>query len=111
MDDNIILESAIKQFRDYKLLAEKAFAQLVEKDFHFQPNVETNSVAINITHLYGNMMSRWTNFLTEDGEKEWRQRDDEFEVHDYSKQQLIDMWDKGWKCCLDTLASLNADAL
>jgi hypothetical protein len=53
MDDRIILESAIQQFRDYKLLAEKAFAQLVEKDFHFQPNDETNSVAINITHLYG----------------------------------------------------------
>ena len=92
MDDNIILESAIQQFKDYKLLAEKAFAQLEEKDFHFQPNDETNSIAINITHLYGNMMSRWTNFLTEDGEKEWRQRDDEFEVHAFSREKLLQLY-------------------
>ena len=105
----IFLESAIQQFRDYKLLAEKAFAQLVEKDFHFQPNDETNSIAINITHLYGNMMSRWTNFLTEDGEKEWRQRDDEFEVHSYSKQQLIDMWKKGWTCFFNAIEPLQED--
>jgi len=107
MDDSIILESAIQQFRDYKLLAEKAFAQLVEKDFHFQPNDETNSVAINITHLYGNMMSRWTNFLTEDGEKEWRQRDDEFEVHDYSRDKLLELWEQGWLTVFGALQSLR----
>ena len=96
MDDNIILESAIQQFRDYKLLAEKTFAQLEDKDLHFQPNEETNSIAINITHLHGNMMSRWTNFLTEDGEKEWRQRDDEFEVHIFSREKLVQLWEQGW---------------
>ena len=107
MDDNIILESAIRQFRDYKLLAEKAFAQLAEKDFHFQPNDETNSIAINITHLHGNMMSRWTNFLTEDGEKEWRQRDDEFEVHDYSREKLLELWEQGWLTVFGALQSLR----
>ena len=107
MDDNIILESAVQQFRDYKLLAEKAFAQLEEKDFHFQPNEETNSIAINITHLYGNMMSRWTNFLTEDGEKEWRQRDDEFEVHAYSRDKLFELWEQGWLTVFNALQSLR----
>ena len=57
------------------------------------------------------MLSRWTNFLTEDGEKEWRQRDDEFEIHDYSRKQVIGLWEKGWKCFLDTLESLNEDDL
>ena len=107
MDDNIILESAIQQFKDYKLLAEKAFAQLEEKDFHFQPNDETNSIAINITHLYGNMMSRWTNFLTEDGEKEWRQRDDEFEVHAHSREKLLQLWEEGWLTVFKALQSLR----
>ena len=107
MDDNIILESAIQQFRDYKLLAEKAFAQLAEKDFHFQPNDETNSIAINITHLHGNMMSRWTNFLTEDGEKEWRQRDDEFEVHTYPRDKLLELWEQGWLAVFGALQSLR----
>ena len=107
MDDNIILESAIQQFKDYKLLAEKAFAQLDEKDFHFQPNDETNSIAINITHLHGNMLSRWTNFLTEDGEKEWRQRDDEFEVHTYPRDKLLELWEQGWLAVFGALQSLR----
>ena len=57
------------------------------------------------------MLSRFTNFLTEDGEKEWRQRDDEFEVHDYSKQQVIDLWNKGWECCFNALESLTENDL
>jgi glutathionylspermidine synthase len=57
------------------------------------------------------MLSRFTNFLTEDGEKEWRQRDDEFEIHKYSKQQVIEVWEKGWKCFLDTMESLTEDDL
>ena len=61
--------------------------------------------------MAGNMLSRWTNFLTEDGEKEWRQRDEEFEVHDYSRQQLVDLWNKGWNCFLGALESLGEDDL
>jgi hypothetical protein len=64
-----------------------------------------------IQHIVGNMLSRFTNFLTEDGEKEWRNRDDEFEVHNYNKLQLIDLWDKGWKCYLDAIESLKEDDL
>lgn len=85
MNEANFLKSAIQQFRDYKLLAEKTFEQLKDDEFHYQPNEATNSVAINITHLHGNMLSRWKNFLTEDGEKEWRKRDDEFEKYSYNQ--------------------------
>ena len=57
------------------------------------------------------MFSRWTDFLTSDGEKEWRHRDNEFEIHNYSKQQLIELWEKGWKCFIDALDSLKEDDL
>ena len=73
------LESALKELHAYKVLGEKTFAQLEESEMHFQPNEEVNSIVINIQHLHGNMLSRWTNFLIEDGEKIWRQRDAEFE--------------------------------
>ena len=71
------LETAIRRLKYYKDLGDKTFAQLNEWDFHYQPNDESNSIAVIIQHMAGNMLSRWTNFLTEDGEKEWRQRDDE----------------------------------
>lgn len=105
------LATVIRRLKYYKALAEKAFVQLDEKDFHFCPNSASNSIAIIVQHIAGNMLSRFTNFLTEDGEKEWRQRDNEFEIHDYSKQQLTELWEKGWKCCLDALESLSEDDL
>jgi hypothetical protein len=105
------LTTTIKRLKYYKDLGEKTFAQLQEKDFHWQPSSESNSIAVIIRHMSGNMLSRWTNFLTEDGEKEWRQRDDEFGMNDDSKQLLIETWDKGWNCFLDSLNSLSADDL
>lgn len=105
------LQTVIRRLKYYKDLTEKAFEQLDEKDFHYRPNEESNSIAIIVQHMAGNMLSRFTNFLTEDGEKEWRQRDEEFEIHHYSKQQLIDLWKKGWTCCFDALESLNEDDL
>ena len=101
----------IRRVKYYKDLADKTFAQLNDADFHYQFNEESNSIAIIIQHMAGNMLSRWTNALTEDGEKEWRQRDDEFSIHDYSKQQLLDTWEKGWKCYLDALASFKEEDL
>src|SRR5258705_1581468 len=80
------LSTTIKRLKYYKELGEKTFEQLEEKDIQWKPSSESNSIAVIIRHMAGNMLSRWTNFLTEDGEKEWRQRDDEFEVHDNSKQ-------------------------
>ena len=85
--------------------------QLEEKDFHNNPSAESNSIAIIIQHMHGNMMSRWTNFLTEDGEKEWRKRDDEFEEHPLSRQELINRWNEGWKVLMDSLESLKEDDL
>jgi hypothetical protein len=108
---NEFLQTAIRRLKYYKDLAEKSFEQLDDKDFHYQFNDESNSIAIIIQHMAGNMLSRWTNFLTEDGEKPWRQRDDEFAVHAYHKEELIAIWEKGWNCCLDTLASLKEDDL
>ena len=105
------LETAIKRLRYYKLLGDYTLLQLAEADLHYTPNDTSNSIATIIQHLHGNMLSRWTNFLTEDGEKEWRHRDTEFELHDYSKQQLIDLWEKGWKCFFDALESLHEEDL
>jgi hypothetical protein len=101
------LESVIKRFNEYKSLGDKTFAQLSEKYFFFQPNEASNSIAVIIQHMHGNMLSRWTNFLTEDGEKDWRQRDEEFEIKDLSREQLIQRWEEGWNLLFDTLDSLT----
>lgn len=92
------LESAVKRLNYYKGLGEKTFAQLDEKDFHFSPAEECNSIAIIIQHMHGNMLSRWTDFLTSDGEKEWRKRDAEFEDQNFTKEKLIALWEEGWEC-------------
>ena len=105
------LFSAIKRFNEYKGLGEKTFAQLNDEQMLRQPNEASNSIAVIIQHLHGNMLSRWTNFLTEDGEKSWRQRDAEFEVHALSKEQLIQLWEEGWKVLLETLQSLTEEDL
>lgn len=101
------LTSVIKRLKYYKYLGEKTFEQLDEKDFYFLPSTESNNIAILVQHLAGNMLSRFSNFLTEDGEKEWRQRDDEFEIHNFSKQQILDIWEKGWSCVFQALESLQ----
>ena len=104
-------QSAIKRLSYYKDLGDKTFKQLTDADLHFQPNEASNSIAIIIQHTAGNMISRWTNFLTTDGEKEWRNRDVEFEEQNLTKQQLIDFWQKGWDCLLNTLNSLTEEDL
>ena len=105
------LASCNKRFKEYKTLGDKTFAQLNDEQMHHQPNEASNSIAIIIQHMHGNMLSRWTNFLTEDGEKEWRKRDDEFEVHSFSKEKLLALWEEGWKLFLNTLESLKEDDL
>jgi hypothetical protein len=106
-----LLESAIKRLGYYKELGDKTFAQLNDEDFHFTPNAESNSIALIIQHTAGNMLSRWTDFLTTDGEKDWRNRDTEFEEQNLTKQQLVDFWDKGWDCLFNSLNSLTEDYL
>ena len=101
------LTSTIRRLKYYKDLGDKTFEQLTDIDFNYQPTGESNSIAIVIQHMSGNMLSRWTNFLTEDGEKEWRQRDDEFEMHNYNKQQLLEHWEKGWACFFSAIEPLS----
>ncbi len=101
------LNSVKKQFEYYKILGEKTISQLGEEDMFWKYNNESNSIAIIINHLWGNMLSRWTDFLTTDGEKEWRERDEEFEVTPISKVTLINKWNEGWKCLFDALESIN----
>jgi hypothetical protein len=105
------LESAIKRLMTYKALGDATFSQLQEKDFHFQPNPSSNSIAIIINHMAGNMISRWTNFLTEDGEKPGRNRDQEFTDPSLGKEDLLTLWEKGWNCLMDSLRSLKEEDL
>ena len=108
---NNYLESAIKQFEYYKMLGEKTFEQLTDEQLFWQYNQESNSIATIVKHLWGNMLSRWTDFLTTDGEKEWRNRDAEFENDLQSKEEVLIAWNKGWDVFLDTLNSLKPEQL
>lgn len=105
------LESIRKQFLYYKVLGERAFEQLEPEQLFVSLNENTNSIAVIVKHLSGNMLSRWTDFLTSDGEKEWRNRDDEFEDTIQTKEELISFWNKGWDCFLSTLDTLKTDHL
>lgn len=105
------LDSVIKQFRYYKMLSEKTFDQLEEKDLFWQYNEESNSIAIIVNHLWGNMMSRWTDFLTTDGEKEWRNRDLEFEQVITSRTDLDQKWEEAWHCLFGALDSIGETSL
>lgn len=105
------LESAIKRSAYYKSLGDKTFAQLSDEHFHFLPSEESNSIAMIIQHMHGNMLSRWTNFLTSDGEKEFRKRDAEFEEQKLTKEQLIVLWEEGWTCFLDVVSALSTTDL
>ena len=108
---NDLLVSMINRLVNYKDLGDKTFTRLTDTDFHYSPNEETNSIAVTIQHMHGNMLSRWTDFLTSDGEKEWRRRDVEFSDQQFTKEQLVDLWEKGWTCFLTTLKSLDEQDL
>ncbi|HMG15182.1 MAG TPA: DUF1572 family protein [Saprospiraceae bacterium] len=101
------MQSSKKLFQYYKSLGDKAMAQLNENDLFTRPNEESNSIAIVVQHLYGNMLSRWTDFLNTDGEKESRNRDQEFEDWMKTKAEVMDAWEKGWKCLFDALDPLT----
>jgi uncharacterized damage-inducible protein DinB len=106
------LEDSIASLRAYKKLAEKALAQLSEEEFFITLDEEGNSVAVIMKHMAGNMFSRWTDFLTSDGEKPNRNRDMEFVIEPKtSKDELIDFWQRGWQCVFDALESLRAEDL
>ncbi|PTT17290.1 hypothetical protein DBR27_01595 [Flavobacterium sp. HMWF030] len=105
------LESVKKQFLYYKMLGEKAIHQLEPEQLFVSLNEDTNSIATIIKHISGNMLSRWTDFLTSDGEKEWRNRDAEFENDLKSKEEVLIVWNKGWDCFENTLNNLKPEQL
>jgi hypothetical protein len=109
--EQAFLDSAIKRFKEEKALGDKTMAQLNSEAMLWQPNETSNSIAIIVQHMHGNMLSRWTNFLTEDGEKEWRKRDAEFEPSVLSKEVLLHLWEEGWNTLFHTLNSLKPDDL
>lgn len=108
---NVYIEECIKSFRGLKSNTEKALAQLSDDELHFQPDPESNSVAIIMKHLAGNMLSRFTDFMTTDGEKPNRNRDNEF-IDDFSsREQLMSYWNNGWACLFKALNELTPDDL
>ena len=102
-NDIVFLESALKLFHYYKKLGEGAMAQLTDEEVLRKPNEASNSIALIVHHLSGNMLSRWTDFLTSDGEKKWRNREAEFDEAYPNKATMIDAWEKGWSCLFNAL--------
>lgn len=109
--ENNYLPSAIKQFEYYKMLGEKTMAQVSDAHLFWQYNEDSNSIATIVKHLWGNMLSRWTDFLTSDGEKTWRNRDGEFENDLTTREEVLQKWNEGWKVFLDTLNALQEEDL
>ena len=105
------LSSVKKQFEYYKFLGEKTFAQVDDEKLFWQYNEESNSIGTIVKHLWGNMLSRWSDFLTTDGEKEWRKRDAEFENDIKTREELLNKWNEGWQCLFHALESLTDEDL
>ena len=106
------LEDAIASYRAYKKLADKALAQLTDDEFFITLDGESNNVAVIMKHIAGNMFSRWTDFLTTDGEKPDRNRDMEFVIESgTTKAAIMDYWEKGWQRTFETLESLSQEDL
>lgn len=105
------LKAVIERFKSVKSLGDKTINQLSEEEIHWSYNSESNSVAILVKHVSGNMVSRWTDFLHSDGEKNDRNRDAEFIDDRLSKAELKRLWDEGWRVLLDTLTALSEEDL
>jgi len=104
------LDDALSSFRAYKKLAEKAIDQLTDDEFFITIDDESNSVAVILKHIAGNMFSRWTDFLTSDGEKPNRNRDMEFVIEaNTTRTELLDYWERGWRCLFEALEPLQPE--
>lgn len=108
---NSFLSGILKQFEYYKSLGDNTFEQLTFEELKKEFETDSNSISIISKHMVGNMFSRWTNFLTEDGEKTWRLRDQEFIDTYASKDELITNWNKAWLCLFDAIKPLTEDNL
>ncbi|HQZ98327.1 MAG TPA: DUF1572 family protein [Pyrinomonadaceae bacterium] len=100
---------AIQSFANYKKLAERAIEQVSDEDFFALIDPEANSIALIVKHIAGNLRSRWTDFLTTDGEKDFRDRDSEFELTGDSRESLMAFWESGWKVLFDNIEPLTVE--
>ena len=103
--------AAIDAFRANKQLADRATAQISDEALRLSIDRHTNSIAVIMKHVSGNLISRWTDFLTTDGEKPYRDRDSEFIDTFASRQEILDYWELGWSCLFSTLSSLRDENL
>lgn len=110
-EDQLWLDSVIETVRSYRRMVDATVGQLSDEELFARPGKEINSVAILLRHLGGNLQSRWTDFLTSDGEKPSRDRDREFQEWDGDRASLMAFFDLGWDALTQTLATLNADAI
>lgn len=103
------LKNTIGVFEYYKTLGEKAMAQITDEALFHMPDEKSNSISVIVKHLHGNMLSRWTDFLTTDGEKEWRDRDSEFEETIETRDEVMKQWNEGWACVFNALNTLQPE--
>ena len=108
---NDYISSVKNQFEYYKMLGEKTYDQVTDEQLFWKFNEESNSIATIVKHLSGNMLSRWTDFFTSDGEKEWRKRDEEFENDIQNREDMLKVWNEGWNCLYHVIDHLTADDL
>lgn len=106
-----IVDSFESEFRRYKELAEKTFAQVSDEELGRTGSNTDNSIATLIWHISGNLESRFTDFLTSDGEKPWRQRESEFETRSVEREQALEKWERGWSRLFDTLGAMGDNDL
>ncbi len=105
------LEDSIALFRHYKKLSEGAIAQVSDAQLYASPDPESNSIAVIVKHMVGNMNSRWSDFLHSDGEKPWRNRDAEFEAPPATRAALLELWEQGWATLFGALEPLTESDL
>ena len=105
------VSAIINAFEANKRLADRAVEQVPDEKLHVSLDANTNSIAVIMKHVAGNLISRWTDFLTADGEKPWRNRDEEFVDRFGSRAEVLQCWERGWACLLTALASLKAEDL
>lgn len=105
------LQATIREFIKYRSLGEKAMSQVPDETLFWQYNPESNSMAMIVQHMSGNMLSRWTDMLTTDGEKDWRQRDKEFETVLKTREEVMVAWHRGWHLVMETLGQLREEDL
>lgn len=104
---DLTIRAAVDEFKRYKTYAEKAFAQLRDEDFFHRLHPDQCSIAAYIRHMHGNMLSRWTDFLTTDGEKPTRDRENEFAEQIVPREQLLQLWNSGWAAVFDAMHALQ----